>query len=113
MDELKIYFREDSELTEHEAIYKGYRNDVFVSISNQLFNVNVYDAVRLQQDFETELEEYGYFSIEPNLVLVKEVSKEQISVTIHKLFEQGFFNSLKPIDKDEYNNLFQDLNLLI
>lgn len=106
MDELKITFLADSELDEYEAISKGYRNDVFINVSNTLFNVRVYDIVRLQQDFESELEEYGYFSIEPNLVLVKEVSKEQISLTINKLFKQGYFENLKPIDESCVNNFF-------
>lgn len=105
MDELKVYFLEDSELAEHEAISKGYRNDVFINVSNKLYNVRVYDIVRLQQDFESELEEYGYFSVEPNLVLVKEVSKEQIYLTITKLFRQGFFDNLKPVDENSVNNL--------
>lgn len=105
MDELKIIFLADSELDEFEAISKGYRNDVFINVSNKLFNVSVYDIVRLQQDFESELEEYGYFSIEPNLVLVKEVSKEQISLTVNKLFKQGYFDNLKPIDESYTNNL--------
>ncbi|WP_211234298.1 hypothetical protein [Paenibacillus taiwanensis] len=80
MDGLKLFFLEDPEFADHEAISKGYRNDVFVNVSKNLYNVRVYDIVRLQQDFETEVQEYGYYSIETNLILVKEVSNEHSSI---------------------------------
>ncbi|MBT2289166.1 hypothetical protein J7E73_08475 [Paenibacillus albidus] len=98
MENLKIFFLEDTELAEYEAINKGYRNDAYVKVLNTLFNVKVYDIVRLQQDFESEIKSYGYYSIEPNLILVEEVSKEQIELVVKKLYEQQYFDNLKPIN---------------
>ncbi|WP_059051195.1 hypothetical protein [Paenibacillus senegalimassiliensis] len=98
MENLKIIFIDNTDLAEFEASNKGYRNDIYVKISNKVYNLRAYDLVRLQQDFKSELEEYGYYSIEPNLVLVKEVSRECIYLTIEKLYEQKFFEDLKPID---------------
>ncbi|MGO4733736.1 hypothetical protein [Paenibacillus sp. 2KB_22] len=106
MDEIKVYFLEDTELAEYEAISKGYRNDVIVTVSDIIYRVYVYDIVRLQQDFESELENYGYYSIEPNLVLVREVSKENIQLTIKALYEQKYFENLKPIDKSSIGDFF-------
>ncbi|WP_339274045.1 hypothetical protein MKY59_23650 [Paenibacillus sp. FSL W8-0426] len=106
MDEIKVYFLEDTELAECEAISKGYRNDVIVSISNNLYHVYVYDIIRLQQDFESELKDYGYYSIEPNLVLVKEVSKENINLTVKALYEQKYFDRLKPVDQSSLSDYF-------
>ena len=105
MDEIIVYFLEDTELAEYEAVSKGYRNDVYVSVSNTLYSIIVYDIVRLQQDFESELEQYGYYSIEPNLVLVKEVSKENIHLTVKALNEQNYFDNLKPVDKNSIGDL--------
>lgn len=106
MDTIKIYFLEDTELAEYEAVSKGYRNDVIVAISELFYHIYIYDIVRLQQDFELELENYGYYSIEPNLVLVKEASKEMIQLTIKALFEQNYFDNLKPVDKSSVGDFF-------
>ncbi|GGH61396.1 hypothetical protein GCM10008014_36790 [Paenibacillus silvae] len=104
MNNIKIYFLEDTELAEFEAISKGYRNDVIVAVSGVFYHVYVYDIVRLQQDFASELENYGYYSIEPSLVLVKEASKEIIQLTLRALYEQNYFDHLKPIDKSSIGN---------
>lgn len=98
MDNLKVFFLEDTELAEYEAINKGYRNDVYVKVSNSLFNVKVYDIVRLQQDFDLEVKSYGYYSIEPNLLLVEEVNKVHIEFVVKQLYKQKFFENLKPVN---------------
>jgi threonine synthase len=95
MDDLNIYVSDDSELAEYEATSRGYRTDVFIRVNNNIHNVRVYSMIRLQQDFETEIDSYGFYSIEPNLVLVKDVSKEEIIATIKKLYEQKYFEELK------------------
>ena len=95
MDELNIYVLDDSELAEYEASSRGYRIDVFIRVNNNIYNVRVYSMIRLQQDFETEIDSYGFYAIEPNLVLVKDVSKEEIIATIKKLYEQKYFEELK------------------
>jgi hypothetical protein len=109
MNMVKIYCTDNSELAEFEASGKGYRSDIFVKTdSGAIYQVYIYDIVRLQQDFETEIESDGYFAIEPNLILVKEVVMSQIRFTIEKLIKQKFFDSLKPIDESEV-----DLNKLL
>ena len=104
MEQIEIYFSEDNELTEYEAINKGYRNDVYIKINMNIFKVNIYDSVRLIQDFETEIENYGYFSIEPNIILVKEVKKEEIVKIIAYLYNEKYFNSIKPISDFDIKN---------
>ncbi|KWX88794.1 hypothetical protein AMQ83_04515 [Paenibacillus riograndensis] len=106
MDNIKVFFLDDTELAEFEGNSKGYRNDVYVEVLNKLFNIKVYDIVRLQQDFELELETYGYYSVEPNLILVKEVSKEEIEFVVRKLYEQKYFESVKPVDDKNLNEYF-------
>lgn len=70
MNKMTIYFLDDSELAEYEAISKGYRTDIYVEIEDIFYNVSVYTILRLQQDFESENEDYGYYSVDPNLILV-------------------------------------------
>lgn len=74
------------ELADYEALKKGYRNDVNVSVLNDVYSLHVYSIVRLKQDFETEVEAYGFYCIDPNLVLVNEVCKEEIEIVIFKLY---------------------------
>ncbi|GGI17965.1 hypothetical protein [Gottfriedia solisilvae] len=97
MKKISIYFSDDSELAEYESVSKEYRNDIFVDVSGEVFNIRAYTILRLQQDFETEIEDEGYFSVEPNLVLVSDTSRQSICQIIRKLYEQKYFNELKPI----------------
>ncbi|MEK3685848.1 hypothetical protein [Paenibacillus sp. FSL R10-2736] len=104
---IRVFYLEDTELAEFEAYNKGYRNDVYVKISNDLFNIKVYDIVRLKQDFELESESSGYYLVEPNLIIVKEVTKEAIDFVVKKLYEQKYFESIKTVDGDKLIEYFQ------
>lgn len=105
MKEINIYFLYDSELTEFEAIQKGYRVDVYVKVENQYFNLKVFDIVRLQQEFQSEVSKEGYYAIEPNLILVKEVNKKEIVYTIKSLYKQKYFEEIKPVENIDVSQL--------
>ncbi len=102
-----IYFSEDSDISEYEAINKGYRKDVFVTIEKNIYNLNVYSMNRLQEDFKSEMRNYGYFDVEPNLIILEEVNKEEIIQTIFKLFEQRYFDNIKPIIGIDHHDLIR------
>ncbi|OPX41849.1 hypothetical protein CLHUN_42810 [Ruminiclostridium hungatei] len=107
MSEFNIYFSDDSELEEYEATSRGYRSDVYVKINGSIFNVNVYAMIRLQQDFESEMESYGFYATEPNLVLVKDTNKAEIIETIKKLYKQKYFEGIKSVEYIEINKLIK------
>ncbi len=107
MEQLKIYFLYDTELSEYEAIQKGYRVDVFVKFDNQYFNLRVYDIIRLQQEFESEIDSRGYYAVEPNLVLVKEANKKEIVNTIKNLYKQKYFEEIKPVNEVNIEELIE------
>lgn len=71
---------------------------MYIKADGQYFSVFIYDIIRLQQDFESEIKEYGYFSIEPNIIIVKEVSHEQIKDTLLQLYNQNYFQQIKSIE---------------
>ena len=50
--------------------------------------------IRLQQDFETEYQGAGYYYPEPNMIVVKDVTKEEIFRVIKKLYNCKFFERL-------------------
>lgn len=56
MSDIKIIYLDDSEHADYEALNKGYRNDVYVRVLNDVYSLHVYSIVRLKQDFETEVE---------------------------------------------------------
>ena len=41
MSDFEIFFEDDSELAEFEAIHKGYRVDVYIKIRMQYFNIRI------------------------------------------------------------------------
>jgi hypothetical protein len=99
LQKYKIIIEDESELADYEAINKGYRLDVFVKVEEDYYKLSIYNIVRLQQEFMDEVEEYGSYAVDPNLVLVEEVDSENIKKTIERLFNRGFFQHLKPVDK--------------
>lgn len=101
MSKVRIYCLDNSDLTEVESKDKGYRNDIYVCLGENYYKIYIYDIVRLQQDFETEFEEYGFYSIDPNLILVNEVSNDEIIYTIEKIVRQQYFEKLKPLGEEE------------
>jgi hypothetical protein len=107
MEEIKIYFQYDTELSEFEAIQKGYRVDVFVKVGGIYFNLKVFDIIRLQQEFKSEVDSEGYYAVEPNLILVKEVNKKEILCTIRNLYKQKYFEEIKPTSNINVDELIE------
>lgn len=91
---MKIIYENDTELAEYEALDKGYRGDIIVKIENRKYKVYVISLSRLQQDFETELEDSGYYLSEPNTILVKETSKKEIEDIITQMYRCKYFQRL-------------------
>lgn len=104
---INIYFSDDSEAFEIEAVDRGWRNDVYVLIDNILFHLNVYTLVRLSQDFETESEYYGYYTVDSNMILVDSSDKETIISTILHLYSQKYFEEIKPENNNDVDKLLK------
>ena len=90
----RIMYEDNTEIAEYEAINKGYRKDVTVIIDDRKYKLYITDMVRLHQDFDSEIENYGFYQNEPNTIIVKEVSKDEIEKTIENLIREGFFDKL-------------------
>lgn len=52
-----------------------------------------------------EYRENVNFDIEPNIIIVHEVTFEEIKKTIEKLFKQGYFERIKSLDENVVNQL--------
>lgn len=104
---IKIYFAYDNEYFEWEAINRGWRNDVYVVCDNCTYHVNVYTPTRLLQDYETEMEGNGFYSIDENIILVSEADKESIISVILRLYCDKYFNKIKSVLGIDFNNMIQ------
>jgi hypothetical protein len=101
---LRIFCQDNSELSEFEASSRGYRSDIFVGVnSKNYYHLNVYDIVRLKQDFDSEINYYGFFGIEPNVILVNKVTLKEIKYTVEMLFRQNYFDKIKPASSDQFD----------
>lgn len=104
---INIYFSDDSEALEIEAVDRGWRNDVYVLIDNLLFHLNVYTIERLDKDFKIELEYYGYYTVDSNMILVISSDKNTIISTILHLYKQAYFKEIKPEANNNVDKLIK------
>ena len=91
---LEIVYEDDTELAEFEAFNKGYRGDVIVKIGNSSYKVYVTSMIRLQQDFEMEIRDSGYYLPEPNMIIVKDTTRKEIEDAIIQMFECKYFEKI-------------------
>jgi len=90
----KIIYEDDTELAALEAVERGYRSDVSVKIGEKKYKVCIMSMIRLQQEFEAERQYYGYYCAEPNMLLVEDVTREEIEKVIKAAFEEKYFEKL-------------------
>lgn len=86
----------NDDLSNIEALRRGFRGDIFAQVNSLFYQLAVYDITRLRQDFESEVTNNDFFDIEPNIILVKQVERKDILNTINKLFLSSYFDRIKP-----------------
>ncbi len=94
-----------SDYQEFTSKSAGYRGDVYVEINNKLYHILFYDIVRLNQDFNDQLKDQGYYITDPNLVILSEVTSENLISIIPILYREGYFSKVVPIDMQEVREL--------
>jgi hypothetical protein len=57
------------------------------------YKVTFYDAVRLAQDLESEP-----FIADPGLIVLPEITLENMENAVQRLVESGYFDGLKPLE---------------
>lgn len=91
---MKIIYEDDTQRAEVEAYYKEYRNDIIVEINGSKYRIYVTTMTRLIQDYETEIEAGEYYMMDPNIVIVKEVTKNTIEKTLEYQASRKYFDKL-------------------
>jgi hypothetical protein len=86
------------EQAEFEATARGYLSHIVVQTEGgSRYQVQFYDPVRLAQDLTSETESGRGYLAEPNMIVLSEVSTENVRRAVHGLWREGFFKHLKPL----------------
>ena len=80
---------------EWEVISKGCFSEAWMTVSGKHYRLNFYDAVRLGQEIESGLEN-GEVFFEPNLVVVRSVTRANMERAAEQLVQSGQIASLMP-----------------
>lgn len=78
-----------------EVQAKGYFGDALMTVAGKRYRLNFYDPTRLSQEIASELERGAAFA-EPNLVIVRAVTKSDMQQAAAMLAQSGQVNSLVP-----------------
>ena len=83
------------ERRKEEARAAGVVLGVHVVCNNKRHGITFYVIERFLQDYKGEMEcEWGYgFYFEKNIVILKEISEEEIIRSVNILYNEGFFDS--------------------
>ncbi len=108
--DIKIYFDEDSEYSEFNYNNKDYRLGIMVVSNNHIYKINIYGITRLNQEFDESTNNGEIFYVEPNLIIVEEVNKQNIiNAILGVCSEYDFLSHLKAetdIDLSKYIRVY-------
>ncbi len=98
----KLVFQDPfDEREQFEAASRGYLSTALVQQEDgTTYSVSFYDCVRLGQDLEYEVSAGRMWLADPGMIVLPEVTLENMSTAIRKLAVEGYFNSLRPIEKN-------------
>ena len=80
---------------EWEVTSKGCFSEAQLCVAEESYHLNFYDAVRLGQEIQNEIESGGVF-FEPNLIVVQSVTREEMTRAVEQLVQSGQVASLIP-----------------
>lgn len=89
----RLHFPEDFDTYEWEVEAKGWFSEARLNAFGKEYQLNFYDPVRLAQEIASEHERGAVF-YEPNLVVVKEVTRAAMEEAVDRLVSSGRVRSL-------------------
>jgi hypothetical protein len=93
MSDFSIELPADFDEYEWQAEAKGWYSEARMIVSGKRYQLNFYDAVRLAQTIEDDLQSGGVF-FEPNLVVVRRVTESEMERAAELLVQSGQVASL-------------------
>lgn len=109
MQEINIYFSEDSDLVEQETMMKEWRGDIIVQARSKLYQVVFITQNRLNSEYQYSKNKNRNYIVSKTTFIVDKLDKETIIKTLCSC-SIDFYLRLKSIDLSvEYQNNFQEL----
>jgi len=94
---MNIYVEDNSKNMQDESFQKNYRNDVYVKIDNNFYNLSIITIARLKQEVEEFFENEIVFCTPNNVIIVKEVTNYCIIDSIKVLYKKNYFLDAKNV----------------
>lgn len=91
-----------TDLDDFNAIGAGYYSAIVQLDDGSRYPVCFYDPVRLQQDVAEEAKQGTPFVAEPGMIVLTEVSLENMKTAVSRLQHQGYFNRPRESDVAEH-----------
>jgi len=95
-----VFERPFDEWAQNDARDRGWLGSVSVRTSpDATYKVTFYDTVRLPQDLEYEVETGRMCIAEPGLIVLPEITLENMEKAVHHLAGEGYFAGLKSLEE--------------
>lgn len=93
-----IFPREFDELEEYDAASRGCLSHVLVEQQDgRTYTVEFYDSTRLAQELEYEVSAGRMCVAEPGMIVVPEVTQDNMLTAVRALTSEGYFEHLIPL----------------
>lgn len=106
---MNIYVEDNSKNMKDESFQKNYRNDVYVKIDNNFYNLSIITIARLKEEVEESFENKIVFCMPNNLIIVKEVTNDCIIDSIKVLYHKNYFSGCKECEIND-NKIIYNLS---
>ena len=109
---MNIYVEDNSKNMQDESFLKNYRNDVYVKIDNNFYNLSIITINRLKDEVKETFKNESVYCTPNNLVIVEEVTNDCIIDSIKILFKKNYFSGCKEceiIDNNIVYNLSEEV----
>ena len=81
---MTIYKIPELQWSDEVAYEKGRRDDLVLENEGHFYRLNIYDSISFRQEVQREVSYYGYSVLEPNLIILNEVTRNEIENVLKK-----------------------------
>ena len=92
---MTIYKIPELQWSDEEACEKGYRDDLVLENEGHFYRLKIYGSISFRQEVQREVSYYGYSVLEPNLIILKEVTRNEIENVLKKEITSEFLSMMK------------------
>lgn len=81
---MTIYKIPELQWSDEEACEKGYRDDLVLENEGHFYRLRIYGSISFRQDVQREVSYSGYSVLEPNLIILNKVTRNEIENVLKK-----------------------------